>query len=114
MIVSNKLFLTAAALALGVCAGSATATAAPFNAASPSAAKSAGTIVDVGWKRDRRYRRYSHSHRHHRHQRYVEAPYTDVDTYRGTVDVDAPYASVRRSRRGVHVRAPFVDIYIPR
>lgn len=118
MIMSRKLCMAAAALAMGLGAGALTVNAAPFKAGNAMTAASTAGIVHVGWKDKRKYRKHKRHHRHHRHHRYdgryVEAPYTDVDTYRGAVDVDAPFARVHRSRRGVHVRAPFVDLYIPR
>lgn len=54
---------------------------------------------------------------HRRHYRdrgsYVRAPFTEVDTRRGTW-VAAPFARVYSGRRGTWVRAPFVDLFVPR
>jgi hypothetical protein len=44
---------------------------------------------------------------------YVRAPFTEVDTRRGTW-VAAPFARVHSGRRGTWVRAPFVNLWVPR
>jgi hypothetical protein len=44
---------------------------------------------------------------------YVRAPFTEVDTRRGTW-VAAPFARVYSDRRGTWVRAPFVNLWAPR
>jgi hypothetical protein len=44
---------------------------------------------------------------------YVRAPFTEVDTRRGTW-VAAPFARVYSGRRGTWVRAPFVNLWVPR
>jgi hypothetical protein len=43
----------------------------------------------------------------------VWAPFTDVDTRRGTY-VRAPFARVYSGREGTYVRAPFVNLFVPR
>jgi hypothetical protein len=55
-----------------------------------------------------RYRRYDR-----RTGEYVRAPFTEVDTRRGTWFA-APFARVYSGRRGTWVRAPFVDLWVPR
>jgi hypothetical protein len=47
------------------------------------------------------------------HGDYVRAPFTEVDTRRGTW-VAAPFARVYSGRRGTWVRAPFVNLWVPR
>jgi hypothetical protein len=54
------------------------------------------------------YRRYDR-----RTGDYVRAPFTEVDTGRGTW-VAAPFARVYSARRGTWVRAPFVNLWVPR
>jgi hypothetical protein len=44
---------------------------------------------------------------------YVRAPFTEVDTRRGTW-VAAPFARVYSDGRGTWVRAPFVNLWAPR
>jgi hypothetical protein len=44
---------------------------------------------------------------------YVRAPFTEVDTWRGTW-VRAPFARVYSGRGGTWVRAPFVNLWVPR
>jgi hypothetical protein len=44
---------------------------------------------------------------------YVRAPFTEVDTHRGTW-VAAPFARVYSGRHGTRVRAPFVNLWVPR
>ena len=56
----------------------------------------------------RYYRRYNR-----RTGNYVRAPFTEVDTRRGTW-VAAPFARVYSDRRGTWVRAPFVNLWAPR
>jgi hypothetical protein len=54
------------------------------------------------------------SKRYYRHHGdYVRAPFTEVDTRRGTW-VAAPFARVYSGRRGTWVRAPFVNLWVPR
>ena len=65
----------------------------------------AGLVQDVGQKYPRRYYRNGGS--------YVRAPFTEVDTRRGTW-VAAPFARVYSGRRGTWVRAPFVNLWVPR
>ena len=48
-----------------------------------------------------------------RQRHYVRAPFTEVDTRRGTW-VAAPFARVYSGRRGTWVRAPFVNLWVPR
>jgi hypothetical protein len=62
-------------------------------------------VQQVGSKYNRRYYRDDGS--------YVRAPFTEVDTRRGTW-VAAPFARVYSGRRGTWVRAPFVDLWVPR
>jgi hypothetical protein len=62
-------------------------------------------VQQVGSKYNRRYYRDNGS--------YVRAPFTEVDTRRGTW-VAAPFARVYSGRRGTWVRAPFVDLWVPR
>jgi hypothetical protein len=62
-------------------------------------------VQPVGHKYPRRYYRD--------HGTYVRAPFTEVDTRRGTW-VAAPFARVYSGRRGTWVRAPFVDLWVPR
>jgi hypothetical protein len=63
----------------------------------------AGLVQQVGSKR-----------RYYRHNgNYVRAPFTEVDTRRGTW-VAAPFARVYSGRRGTWVRAPFVNLWVPR
>ncbi|HSB59968.1 MAG TPA: hypothetical protein VLD66_10250 [Methyloceanibacter sp.] len=62
-------------------------------------------VQQVGNKYNRRYYRDNGS--------YVRAPFTEVDTRRGTW-VAAPFARVYSGRRGTWVRAPFVDLWVPR
>lgn len=116
MINTAKIYVSAAALALCLAGATTTVNATPFAAAGTTVQTGESQVVNVGWKRDRKYKKYRrHHHRRHYHDdRHVDAPFTSVDSYRGRVDVDAPFARVHRSRRGVHVRAPFVDLYIPR
>lgn len=70
-------------------------------------------VIKVGSRRYHRnrgsYGEYGYVGGGHTH-----APYTHVDSSRGSVVVDAPAAYVSQSRYGVRVRAPYVDIYIPR
>ena len=56
----------------------------------------------------RYYRRYNR-----RTGNYMRAPFTEVDTRRGTW-VAAPFARVYSDRRGTWVRAPFVNLWAPR
>lgn len=79
---------------------SAPASAGPGVVATPEA----GTALaqDVGYYR-RRWRNGS----------YVRAPFTEVDTRRGTW-VAAPFARVYSNGRGTWVRAPFVNLWAPR
>jgi hypothetical protein len=44
---------------------------------------------------------------------YVRAPFTEVDTRRGTW-VSAPFARVYSGPNGTWVRAPFVNLWAPR
>ncbi len=77
-------------------------------AALPGAAETQarpGLVQQVGSKYNRRYYRDDGS--------YVRAPFTEVDTRRGTW-VAAPFARVYSGRRGTWVRAPFVDLWVPR
>ena len=67
--------------------------------AAPALVQQAGT---------RYYRRYGR-----RTGSYVRAPFTEVDTRRGTW-VAAPFARVYSDRRGTWVRAPFVNLWAPR
>jgi len=62
-------------------------------------------VQKVGHKYHRRYYRDRGS--------YVRAPFTEVDTRRGTW-VAAPFARVYSGRRGTWVRAPFVNLWVPR
>ena len=62
-------------------------------------------VQNVGHKYHRRYYRDRGA--------YVRAPFTEVDTRRGTW-VAAPFARVYSGRRGTWVRAPFVDLWVPR
>jgi hypothetical protein len=62
-------------------------------------------VQKAGHKYNRRYYRNGGS--------YVRAPFTEVDTRRGTW-VAAPFARVYSGRRGTWVRAPFVDLWVPR
>ena len=62
-------------------------------------------VQTVGTKYPRRYYRNRGS--------YVRAPFTEVDTRRGTW-VAAPFARVYSGRRGTWVRAPFVNLWVPR
>jgi hypothetical protein len=62
-------------------------------------------VQQVGSKYNRRYYRDNGT--------YVRAPFTEVDTRRGTW-VAAPFARVYSGRRGTWVRAPFVDLWVPR
>jgi hypothetical protein len=62
-------------------------------------------VQQVGSKYNRRYYRDNGS--------YVRAPFTEVDTRRGTW-VAAPFARVYSGRHGTWVRAPFVDLWVPR
>ena len=64
-----------------------------------------GLVQQVTSKYNRRYYRDNGS--------YVRAPFTEVDTRRGTW-VAAPFARVYSGRRGTWVRAPFVDLWVPR
>jgi hypothetical protein len=66
---------------------------------------SAELVQNAGHKYQRRYYRNGGS--------YVRAPFTEVDTRRGTW-VAAPFARVYSGRRGTWVRAPFVDLFVPR
>jgi hypothetical protein len=54
-----------------------------------------------------------YSRRYDEHGDYVRAPFTEVDTRRGTW-VAAPFARVYSGRRGTWVRAPFVNLWVPR
>jgi hypothetical protein len=74
-------------------------------AASPSLAKS--TVEKVGY-------RYRYNRRYYRdHGSYVRAPFTEVDTRRGTW-VAAPFARVHSGQRGTWGRAPFANLWGPR
>ena len=95
-----------------LCVGAALGALAFAAAMSPaSAAPAAGlgettvspTVVQqVGYKYRRRYN----------HDDYVRAPFTEVDTRRGTW-VAAPFVRVYSGRRGTWVRAPFVNLWSP-
>ena len=100
----NRPFLLAAAVGALMIVG-----------AMPSAASAAPGVIgateakpaltqNVGY----RYRR-----RHYNHGSYVRAPFTEVDTRRGTW-VAAPFVRVYSGRRGTWVRAPFVNLWSPR
>ncbi len=77
--------------------------------AAGAAVKPSASPVDqvekVGYRYNRRYYRDRGS--------YVRAPFTEVDTRRGTW-VAAPFARVYSGRRGTWVRAPFVNLWVPR
>ena len=62
-------------------------------------------VQQTGAKYYRRYNRNTGT--------YVWAPFTEVDTRRGTW-VAAPFARVYSGRRGTWVRAPFVNLWVPR
>ena len=62
-------------------------------------------VQETGTKYYRRYNRRTGA--------YVRAPFTEVDTRRGTW-VAAPFARVYSGRRGTWVRAPFVNLWVPR
>ena len=70
------------------------------------AAPEAGTalVQDVGYYK-RRWR--------YNNDTYVRAPFTEVDTRRGTW-VAAPFARVYSGPNGTWVRAPFVNLWAPR
>ena len=71
-----------------------------------AAAPEAGTalVQDVGYYK-RRWRYNSDT--------YARAPFTEVDTRRGT-RVGAPFARVYSGPNGTWVRAPFVNLWAPR
>jgi hypothetical protein len=92
-----------AAIGFGVAAGSAQGSAA---LAQGSHDAKTSLVQTVGYKkRHTYYRDYDGEH--------VRAPFTSVDTGRGT-HVDAPFATVHTDGRGTYVRAPFVNLWIPR
>jgi hypothetical protein len=62
-------------------------------------------VQQAGTRYNRRYDRRTGD--------YVRAPFTEVDTRRGTW-VAAPFARVYSGRRGTWVRAPFVNLWVPR
>ncbi|MGB6907687.1 MAG: hypothetical protein WBE04_11335 [Methyloceanibacter sp.] len=100
---NRMLFVGAAAGALLLAAFSSHAFATPAGAAAASQIDAgAGTVQLVGNK-----------YRYNRRGVRVWAPFTDVDTRRGTY-VRAPFARVYSGRRGTWVRAPFVDLWVPR
>ena len=70
-------------------------------------------IQNVGYEK-RHWRRY---HRDYDDDddgpAYVRAPFTEVDTHRGTW-VAAPFVRVYNGRYGTWVRAPFVNRWVPR
>jgi hypothetical protein len=101
---SIKSFSIAAAGALSLAALLPVAAAALPRAAAVDASN-AELVQNVGHKYHRRYYRDGGS--------YVRAPFTEVDTRRGTW-VAAPFARVYSGRRGTWVRAPFVDLWVPR
>jgi hypothetical protein len=93
-----------AAIGFGVAAGSTQASA---NSAQIAKIEAKSSLVQmVGYKKRRTYYRdYDGEH--------VRAPFTSVDTGRGT-HVEAPFASVHTDGRGTYVRAPFVNLWVPR
>jgi hypothetical protein len=96
--------LGVAAIGLGVAASSMQASAAPAQVFQVEAKTS--LVQTVGyWKRHHYYRDYDGEH--------VRAPFTSVDTGRGT-HVEAPFATVHTDGRGTYVRAPFVNLWVPR
>ncbi len=97
--------LGVAAIGFGVAVSGATQTPAASMSVSHFEAKG-GVMQTVGYKKRRNYYRdYDGEH--------VRAPFTSVDTGRGT-HVEAPFASVHTDGRGTYVRAPFVDLWVPR
>ncbi|MGB2931352.1 MAG: hypothetical protein WBE08_06535 [Methyloceanibacter sp.] len=96
---NRMLFIGAATGALMLAAFSSQAFATPAGSAGASQID-AGAVQLVGYRYNRRGVR-------------VWAPFTDVDTRRGTY-VRAPFARVYSGRRGTWVRAPFVDLWVPR
>ena len=64
-----------------------------------------GLVRQVASKYNRRYYRDNGT--------YVRAPFTEVDTRRGTW-VAGPFARVYSGRHGTWVRAPFVNLWVPR
>lgn len=99
----NRILCIGAALgALGFIAGSAPVSAAPVVTGFARASTGAELVQEVGYRR--RYYRD--------HGTYVRAPFTEVDTRRGTW-VAAPFVRVYSGRRGTWVRAPFVNLWSP-
>jgi hypothetical protein len=80
----------------------------PQQASALPGGTSAGAHVNTGLVQQVGSKRY---YRHHGD--YVRAPFTEVDTRRGTW-VAAPFARVYSGRRGTWVRAPFVNLWVPR
>ncbi|MGA7456511.1 MAG: hypothetical protein WBW51_04170 [Methyloceanibacter sp.] len=78
------------------------ASAGPGVVAAPEAG--AALVQEAGYY-NRRWR--------YRNGSYVRAPFTEVDTRRGTW-VAAPFARVYSGPRGTWVRAPFVNLWAPR
>ena len=102
----RTLFIGAAAGALILAALSRQAFATPAGVDGASKIDAAtGYVQHVG-------NRYRYNRRYRRGVR-VWAPFTDVDTRRGTY-VRAPFARVYSGRGGTWVRAPFVDLFVPR
>ena len=102
--INRVLCLGAALGALAFAAAMNPASAAPVAGLADAAARPA-LVQDVGYKYRRRYYRD--------HGSYVRAPFTEVDTRRGTW-VAAPFVRVYSDRRGTWVRAPFVNLWSPR
>jgi hypothetical protein len=97
----NRVLCIGAALgALTLAAGAAPAKAAPV--AGLDATARPALVHEAGYKYRRRYN----------HGSYVRAPFTEVDSRRGTW-VAAPFVRVYSGRRGTWVRAPFVNLWSP-
>jgi len=96
--------LGVAAIGLGLAVASTQASAAPAQISNIEV--KADQVQTVGYKKRRTYYRNYDGE-------YVRAPFTSVDTLRGT-HVEAPFASVHTDGRGTYVRAPFVDLWVSR
>jgi hypothetical protein len=101
--ISRSLFVGLAAAGFVFLVGvPAPASAGPGVVAQPEA--STALVQEAGYYR-RRWR--------YNNGAYVRAPFTEVDTRRGTW-VAAPFARVYSGPRGTWVRAPFVNLWTPR
>ena len=82
-------------------------------AASPVAAMPTAGLTDMS-ARPALVREVGYKRRYYRDRgSYVRAPFTEVDTRRGTW-VAAPFVRVYSDRHGTWVRAPFVNHWSPR